>query len=420
MRERRPARSVEHAIKRTFVPGTLFEELGLKYVGPIDGHSIDAIIKELERARQLDGPVLLHVNTVKGKGYTIAEENPVKWHGAKTFDIATGEPKKNPNAKPKPPAYTNFFADALRKAMDEHKDVVAVTAAMPGGTGLTELLEERPDRVFDVGIAEQFAVTFAAGFAASGYRPVAAIYSTFLMRAYDQVFHDVCLQNLPVVFAMDRAGLVGADGPTHHGLYDVAYLRCLPNIVVMAPKDEVELQAMLNKALEIPHPVAMRYPRTNGTGKQYELTADDIQVGKAEVLKDGTHATIFAYGTMVQAAERVIAALAEKGYSVGLVNARFARPIDEDLILDYAVPGAKIITLEEGIISGGYGSALLEVLEAKGVLHEVEVLRIGLPEDVIPHGTRDELFALSGIDDENLVKKVLGLLKRRNGNSPTK
>lgn len=415
------ARTVEHAIKRVFVPGTLFEELGLKYVGPVDGHNIEQLLKELERANQLDGPVLLHINTIKGKGYRIAEENPEKWHGAKTFDIATGEPKTVPGEKPKPPAYTNFFAAALSDAMKKDESIVAVTAAMPGGTGLDQIMDKFNERIFDVGIAEQLAVTFAGGMAAEGYKPVAAIYSTFLMRAYDQVFHDVCLQDLPVVFAMDRAGLVGADGPTHHGLYDISYLRCLPNMVLMAPKDENELNAMLHKALRIPHPVAIRYPRTSGEGVKLTMKPDEIEVGKAELLSQGSDAMIFAYGSMVPAAIRTASAVAEKGFSVGVVNGRFASPIDEELLMEYVRPGARLITMEEGVASGGFGSAIMETLEYKGVSELVDVLRIALPSTIIPHGTRGELLKHTGLDDESLKKKVLGFLKRKsNTATPSK
>lgn len=406
------ARTMEHAIKRVFVPGTLFEELGLKYVGPIDGHDLNKMISELSRIKDLDGPVLFHVNTVKGKGYKLAEENPIKWHGAKTFVIETGEPRTKPGAKPKPAPYTDFFADTLGKLMDEDPRVVAITAAMPGGTGLTRIMERFPDRIFDVGIAEQFAVTFSAGLAASGFRPVAAIYSTFLMRAYDQVFHDVCLQNLPVVFAMDRGGLVGADGPTHHGLYDISYLRCLPNIVVMAPKDEAELRRMMKTALRTPHPTAIRYPRDYAQGVSVNGRITGLKIGKGEVMREGDDAAIFAYGSMVYPAMRLADELAERGFSIAVINARFVKPIDRDLILDYTSPGSRVITMEEGVLPGGFGSAVLEVIEEAGLSDLVQVLRIGLPDTVIPHGSRDELFKLCGIDHDSLRKKILGFLKR--------
>lgn len=406
------ARTVEHAIKRVFVPGTLFEELGLKYVGPIDGHDIGKMISELNRIRDLDGPVLFHVNTVKGKGYKIAEENPEKWHGAKTFHIDTGLPKKKAGAEPKPPAYTEYFAKCLMKMMKDDEKVVAITAAMPGGTGLVKVQEQFPERVFDVGIAEQFAVTFAAGMAASGFKPVAAIYSTFLMRAYDQVFHDVCLQDLPVVFAMDRGGLVGADGPTHHGLYDIAYLRCLPNIIVMAPKDEAELRKMVKTALQTPHPVAIRYPRENAMGVRINGKIGTLKIGKAEVLREGSDATVFAYGSMVYPALEIAENLEARGFSLGVVNGRFVKPIDKDIIREYAVPGTKIITMEEAVLPGGFGSAVLEVIEEAGFDDQVDVLRIGLPDRIIHHGTRAELFKECGIDHEGLKKRILGFLKK--------
>lgn len=404
------ARTVEHAIKRVFIPGTLFEELGLKYVGPIDGHDIERMIDELNRVRELDGPVLFHVNTKKGKGYKIAEANPMQWHGASTFDIATGKPKHRVETDAAK-AYTDYFAACLIKLMEADERIVAVTAAMPGGTGLAKVAEVFPERVFDVGITEQFAVTFAAGMAAEGHRPVCAIYSTFTMRAYDQVFHDVCLQDLPVLLMLDRAGLVGEDGPTHHGLYDIPYLRALPNIIVMAPKDESELRKMMKTAMLQDHPAAIRYPRTPGRGVSINGKIGTIPIGMAEEISRGKDATIFAYGSMVAQALEAVETLAKQGLDIGVVNARFVKPFDHDMVRKHAFPGSRIITMEEGVLPGGFGSAVLESLESSGLLSGVEVMRLGLPDRVITHGARSELLREVGLDQESIVARIATFLK---------
>jgi 1-deoxy-D-xylulose-5-phosphate synthase len=404
------ARTVEHAIKRVFIPGTLFEELGLKYVGPLDGHNIGRLIEAIRKVKDLDGPVFLHVNTIKGKGYKPAEEKPVYWHGSAPFDIATGKPLPS---GPKPPSYTEIFGKTLLTLAGTDKRVVAITAAMTGGTGLSEFAERFPERHFDVGIAEQFAVTFAAGMARSGWRPVVAIYSTFLMRAYDQIFHDVCLQDLPVVFCVDRGGLVGEDGPTHHGAFDLSYLRHLPNIIVMAPKDEAELRKMMRTALTLDHPAAIRYPRERGVGANLKGRIGRVKVGKAEVLRKGSDATIIAVGSMVNPAVKLADELEERDWHIGVINARFIKPLDRELILEAAAPGSRIITLEENSLQGGFGSAVMELLEEAGVGNQVSLLRLGLPDEIIPHGSRAELLHLCGLDNEGLRKKVLGFLKRR-------
>ena len=406
------ARTVEHAIKRVFIPGTLFEELGLKYVGPIDGHDIEKMINELDRVKNLDGPILFHVETKKGKGYKIAEANPAAWHGASTFDIKTGKPKHRVE-KITAKAYTDYFAACLAKLMESDDRIVAITAAMPGGTGLSKVAEVYPDRVFDVGITEQFAVTFAAGMAAEGHKPVCAIYSTFTMRAYDQVFHDVCLQDLPVLLMMDRAGLVGADGPTHHGLYDIPYLRNLPNIILMAPKDESELRKMMKTALLQNHPVAIRYPRTPGLGVSINGKIGTIPIGKAEELFQGKDATIFAYGSMVSEAVKAAETLRTRGLSIGVVNARFVKPLDHNMVRKHAQPGSRIITIEEGVLPGGFGSAVMESLEENNLLSQVEIMRLGLPDRVITHGSRNELLKEVGLDQDSIVAKIETFLEKQ-------
>jgi 1-deoxy-D-xylulose-5-phosphate synthase len=411
------ARTTEHAIKRVFVPGSLFEELGLKYVGPVDGHDIDRIYHELQKVKDLDGPVLFHVNTVKGKGYPIAEANPEKWHGAGKFVIETGADMQTPGAKPQPPAYTDFFADAVVKLMEEDKNIIAITAAMPGGTGLNKAMKKMPDRVFDVGIAEQFAVTFAAGIAASGTRPICALYSTFVKRAFDQVFHDVCLQDLPVVLAMDRAGLVGADGSTHHGIYDISFLRSMPNIILMAPKDEDELRKMLKTALKTDHPTAIRYPRMNAMGVKLNGTISTIKIGQAERLREGNDATLIAYGSMVAEASRLAEMFDGQGVSLGVINARFAKPLDEKMILDVARQGQPIITMEEGVITGGFGSAVLELLGEKSMLAETKILRLALPDRVIHHGSRQDLLKECDLDFDSMAARIREFLDKKSDQS---
>ena len=405
----RAARTVEHAIKRVFIPGTLFEELGLKYVGPVDGHDIVKMVETIEKVRHLDGPVLLHVETVKGRGYKPAEDNPSEWHGSSAFNIATG---RSNSSRRKPPTYTDVFGKTLCRLAESDEKIVAITAAMTGGTGLQEFAHRFPDRHFDVGIAEQFAVTFAAGMARSGYRPVVAIYSTFLMRAFDQVFHDVCLQDLPVVFCIDRGGLVGADGPTHHGAHDLSYLRSLPNIIVASPKDEAELRTLMRTAISSNHPFAIRYPRAHGQGAQSHGRIGRMQIGRGQVLKRGSDATMIALGSMVYPALALAEDLENRHWGVGVVNARYVKPLDRDLILDIAQPGARIVTLEENTLEGGFGSAVMELLEEEGRIGQVSLLRLGLPAEPVPHGSRTELLELCGLDHESLKKKLLGFLKR--------
>ncbi|MFQ5482610.1 MAG: 1-deoxy-D-xylulose-5-phosphate synthase, partial [Nitrospinaceae bacterium] len=328
----RYAHKIDEAIKGIFIPGRLFEDLGLRYVGPVDGHDTELLIDTFEAIKDLRGPTLMHVMTRKGKGYKVAEDRADVWHGAKPFDIKTGVfLKKKSN-----PAYTAIFADALIELGRQDEKIVGITAAMPDGTGISKFQKEFPDRTFDVGMAEQHAVDFAAGLALEGMRPVAAIYSTFLQRAYDQVVHDVCLMNIPVTFCMDRAGIVGEDGATHQGLYDIAYLRTLPNMVIMAPKDENELRNMLKTAVYHPGPAALRYPRDACEGAPIDPEMQTLEIGKGEVLQDGEDVAVVACGHIVPRAKEVVRRLQEEGLSVALINARFIKPLDTDLLVEYA------------------------------------------------------------------------------------
>ncbi len=393
------AEHLEDAMKKALVPGTLFEELGFKYVGPIDGHNLPVLIRTLREAREYDGPILIHARTTKGKGYALAEQDPVYWHGPSPFKVETGEVAK----KSAPPSYTNVFADTLADLARKDERVVAITAAMPDGTGLDRFAKEFPARTFDVGICEQHAVLFAAGMATQGLKPVCAIYSTFLQRAYDQVFHDVCLMDLPVVFALDRGGVVGADGPTHHGAYDLSYLRVFPNMHVAAPKDENELRHLLATALSLGRPVAIRYPRGAGYGVALDPEPRLLPVGKGEVLRVGKDAVVFAVGDPVMPALRAAERLAaEGGASITVVNARWVKPIDTELVAQFVRPGTTVITVEENAVAGGFGSAVAEALDALGI--SAPVKRLGIPDRFVPHATQAEQRADLGIDEEGLLR----------------
>ena len=377
----RYAHKIDEAIKGVFIPGRLFEDLGFRYVGPIDGHDVEALIDSFATVKNLKGPTLMHVITRKGKGYEQAEEKADVWHGAKPFNVSTGEfHKKKAN-----PAYTNIFANALIELAKEDEKVVGITAAMPDGTGISKFGKEFPERTFDVGMAEQHGVAFAGALAIEGFRPVAAIYSTFLQRAYDQVVHDICLMNLDVTFALDRAGIVGEDGATHQGLYDIAFLRTLPNMVVMAPKDENELRHMLKTAVYHKGPAALRYPRGSGLGVPLDEEMKELQIGKGEVIKDGSDITILAYGHTVDGAMMVSNMFEKEGISVAVINARFAKPVDKDLIVQYAKSTRCLITVEEHSLKGGFGSAVLEALQEEKVC-SVPVKCIGLGDIVLEHG----------------------------------
>jgi 1-deoxy-D-xylulose-5-phosphate synthase len=391
--------------KDFFVNSSLFEKFGLRYIGPIDGHNLDELQKNLDFAKQCDVPVLIHVMTTKGKGLEAAMNSPEKFHGVGGFDPVTGEALK---PKPgTPAAFQDIFGSALAKFAKADSRVVGITAAMPSGTGLSKLAAEVPRQFFDVGIAEEHAVLFAAGMATKGLRPVCAIYSTFLQRAYDQVIHDVALQNLPVTFCMDRAGLSPNDGPTHHGLFDIAYLRCIPNVTVMQPKDEDELVDMLHTGIELGTPAFIRYPRGPGNGIAIKDKPARIEVGHAEVLRDGSNIVLWALGPMVRDALAIAERLsADENLSVGVVNARFIRPLDRTLLLSQAALVPLIVTMEDHVLAGGFGSAVLEALQEADCPTAVE--RIGWPDKFIEHGSgSDSLRDAHGLSREEMLRRVL-------------
>ncbi len=382
-------------------PGLWFEEMGLSYIGPIDGHDLPLLMDTLSAIKDRPGPVLLHVRTVKGKGYAPAEKSPVAFHGVPPFDPETGAFRKKSGGNP---AYTKIFAQAMIDIAKEIPELFAITAAMPEGTGLVDFGKLYPDRFVDVGIAEQHAVTLAGGMAAQGARPVVAIYSTFLQRAYDQIVHDICLQNLPVVFAMDRGGLVGEDGPTHHGVFDIAYLRHVPNMTVMAPKDENELRKMLWTALHHPGPIAVRYPRGEALGVPLEAGFETLPIGKAEVISEGRDVVFLAYGAMVGVATAAAELLRREGVEAGVVNMRFAKPLDTELLLQLAPTTGLFVTVEEGTVLGGIGSAILEVLSAADLLGRVRVRQIGVPDHYVEHGAPGILRKSVGLTPEHLAE----------------
>jgi len=396
------AQKLERVAKQLVVPGLLFEELGFRYVGPLNGHSIHQLIQALRLYRDMDGPVLLHLVTTKGKGYRPAEKNPVEWHGAGPFVVKTGEP---PEKKSGPPSYTSVFGATLCELAEDNPQIHTITAAMPEGTGTNRFAKRFPERFYDVGICEQHAVTFAAGMASQGLRPVCAIYSTFLQRAYDQIFHDVCLMDLPVVFALDRAGLVGADGPTHHGVFDLSYLRMLPNMVVMAPKDEAELRHMLATAFSVSHPVAIRYPRGAGFGVAIDDELQILPFGRAERLRSGGDGVIWAVGTLAPAALRAAQQLAVEGYDLTVVNPRFVKPLDREMLLSTIREGSNVLTVEENAVAGGFGVALMEAVVAEGI-EGVRFDLLGIPDSYQPHGAQSVLRRNLGLDVEGIVARA--------------
>ena len=401
------ASAIKDGVRTALVPGAPFEEMGFRYIGPIDGHNLELLTEVFSQVRQMTGPILVHVHTKKGKGYLPAEEAPEKFHGIGKFDAATGECPKKEGA----PSYTSVFSDALIELAKTDEDIVAITAAMPSGTGLKAFGKAYPERFFDVGIAEEHAVTFAAGLAAAGKKPVVALYSTFAQRAYDQILHDVCLQKLPVVFALDRAGLVGQDGPTHHGVFDYSYLRHLPGMTVMAPKNEAELRDMLKTALALGGPVAVRYPRGAAVGVKIPEAMTMLPLGKAEVLRNKGSIALLAIGSMVQAAEKAADLLAEEGIAVRVVNMRFVKPLDTELLLSLArdpeIRG--LVTLEENVLAGGFGSAVLEALSDAGVL--LPVRRFGIGDTFVEQGTREELLELCGLTAPQVAEGVKTFLR---------
>jgi len=402
---RRAVKSFKDAIAAAVLPGALVNELGFKYIGYVDGHNVPMLVRALEEAKNVtDGPVIVHALTTKGKGFPNPEKNYYAYHATGPFDPKTGLPHKS--SKQAPPTYTEVFGRTMCELMDKDKRIVALTAAMPDGTGVDKVLEKFPDRAFDVGIAEQHAMTFCAGMACEGLKPVAAIYSTFLQRAFDQVIHDVCLQNLDVTIAMDRAGIVGADGPTHHGLLDIAYLRGYPNIILMAPKDEGEMRDMLLTAIDHNGPAALRYPRGNGLGVDIGREPEKIEIGKAEILREGDDLAIIAYGSMVYPALEAAEKLAVDKISATVVNARFVKPLDAEMIKGLATRHRTIVTVEESYLAGGFGSAVMELLEANGLLENISVHRMGVADEIVTHGDPKILLARYGLNAEGIYLKA--------------
>lgn len=394
------------AVTTVGTPGTFFESLGFTYLGPIDGHNLAQLEETMEHAKRFDTPVLLHVVTTKGKGYTHAEADAIKFHGVAPFEIETGISKKKSSA----PTYSEVFVQAMAEMARKDPKVVAITAAMLEGTGLVKFQEEFPDRTYDVGMAEQHAATFGAGLAADGFKPVVAIYSTFLQRAYDSIIHDACIQNLPVTYAMDRGGIAGEDGPTHQGVFDLAYLRPIPNLVVAAPADEEELRRMLKTGLEYPGPFAFRFPRANAEGIPVSEEIQPLEIGQAQALRKGTDVALVAIGSMVYPAMAAAEALAAEGISAAVVNARFVKPLDTELLSQVAQDVPHVVTIEEGCLMGGFGSAVLEMLETRDLLHATRVHRMGLPDRFIEHGPRTLLLEKYGLDAAGIAARVRRIL----------
>ncbi len=400
----RAAKRLEESVKSLLIPGMLFEELGLRYIGPIDGNNLEELIKTVDSALRLDGPILIHALTKKGKGYALAEKHPEKFHGTGPFNIETGELKEA--ASSSSVSFTEAFSDAIMSIAKDNPKVAAVTAAMSDGTGLDEFQKTYPDRFFDVGMAEQHAVTFAAGLAKGGLVPVVAIYSTFLQRSYDQIIHDVCLQNLHVVLCLDRAGIVGEDGPTHHGLFDIAYLRHIPNMTIMAPKDQSELKAMLKFAVdECKGPVAIRYPRGKVVSPPILEKTAPISLGKAEVMSKEGELAILAIGSMVWPAAAAAGLLFNEGIKSSLVNMRFIKPLDEELLKALASKTNMFVVIEEGILDGGFGSAVMEFFEREKV-NGISVKRMGFPGKFIEHGKKPELLKNYGLDAQGIANEI--------------
>jgi 1-deoxy-D-xylulose-5-phosphate synthase len=401
------AERLKDSLKYMFVSGMFFEELGFTYLGPVDGHDINDLRSNIQYAKKTKGPVLIHVVTKKGKGYAPAE-NDAKgtWHGLGPYKIESGEVVK----KPGPPSYSGVFAETMKKIARTDEKLVTVTPAMPNGSGLDKFAQEFPERMFDVGIAEQHATTMSAGLAAQGMKPVLAIYSTFLQRGYDQLVHDVCRQNLNVAFAIDRAGLVGADGETHQGVFDISYMRHLPNMKLMAPKDENEFQHMLFTAVQHEDgPVAVRYPRGSGIGVEMDETLQEIPIGQWEVLKKGEDAAILAFGTMVPVAEAAAELLAQKGIYTEVVNARSIKPLDHDKLIELNKKQKPILTMEEHVLQGGFGSAVLEFYHEQGI-HSAVVERMGIEDCYIEHGGVPDLLKEVGLTDESAAARILEML----------
>lgn len=407
------AKKIDEGMKNLFLPGLLFEELGFRYFGPIDGHNIETLLEIFKNISKIQGPIFLHVITKKGKGYKIAESNPAKWHASTPFCIETGEVKKS--ASPK--SYTQVFGETAMEVASKNKNVIAITAAMCNGTGLVSFSKKFPERFFDVGIAEEHGVAFAAGLAKGGIRPLVAIYSTFLQRAHDQILHDVALQNLPVIFCLDRAGLVGEDGPTHHGAFDLAYLRKVPGLTLMAPRDGRELSLMLKYAVgHLSGPIALRYPRGSvaeeSTSMLKDLAPAALVPGKAELLKSGKSVVLLAIGSMVYPAYEAALLLEKDGIEAAVVNARFVKPLDEELILSLVKEATLVMTLEEGCLTGGFGSAVLEFFESRQnhFTNPPKVRTLGIPDRFIEHGKREVLLDSLGLSAPKIREEVLSIL----------
>ncbi|HET7650141.1 MAG TPA: 1-deoxy-D-xylulose-5-phosphate synthase [Gammaproteobacteria bacterium] len=397
------ARRSEEFMKGMVLPGTLFEELGFNYIGPIDGHDVDLLVTTLRNMRALKGPQFLHIVTRKGKGYEPAEKDPIKWHGPSAFNASTGVINEKPSSGP---SYSEIFGEWACDMAEQDSRLVAITPAMREGSGLVEFERRFPDRYFDVAIAEQHAVTLAAGLACEGMKPVVAIYSTFLQRGYDQLIHDVALQNLPVLFAIDRAGLVGPDGPTHSGSFDLTYMRCLPNMVLMAPADENECRQMLYTGMTLNQPAAVRYPRGRGPGIKIETQMQALPIGKAEVRRKGKKVALLAFGVMLEPARATADAL-----DATLVNMRFVKPLDETLLLELAANHDYFVTLEDNAVAGGAGSAVAELFADKGI--EKPLLHLGIPDRFIEHGSREECLKAVGLDAESIQNSVTSWLAAR-------
>jgi 1-deoxy-D-xylulose-5-phosphate synthase len=400
------AKQSEEFLKGLLVPGLLFEELGFRYIGPISGHRFDHLLENLRNVKNLSGPILIHVLTSKGKGYTPAEEDPIKFHGTGPFDITTG---KSLSKRSSALSYTQVFAKTLIRLAREDTRIIAITAGMPNGTGLDMFYRELPHKFYDVGIAEQHAITFAAGMAMEGLRPVTAIYSTFLQRGYDQILHDVCYQKLPVIFVLDRAGVVGEDGATHNGLFDLSYLRAIPNIIIMAPKDENELQHMLNTAFHYNGPVAIRYPRGEGYGVTLDEELKKLEIGKAEVVLSGKDLAIVAVGPSVHFALAAAQMLREENIEAGVINSRFVKPLDAELVCRLAREVGKIITVEENVLAGGFGSAVREVLGESGS-QGVRVKCLGIHDTFVEHGSQAIIRKKYGLDAEGIIQSAREML----------
>jgi len=405
-RARELASRALEGMRGLLVPGVLFEELGFKYFGPLDGHNTELLIEAFERLKHTDGPLLVHVITQKGRGYQPAEEDASRFHGIGSFEKETG----TLTGKPTSISYTGVFGKTLTALAENDERIVAITAAMPAGTGLSDFAGRFPERFFDVGIAEQHAVTFAAGLAAIGMKPVVALYSSFLQRAYDQVIHDVCLQRLPVRFMIDRGGIVGDDGPTHHGVFDLTFLRAVPDLVIMSPKDENELAAMVRTALEYDDgATVVRYPRGAGLGVTMDYEPQSLPIGRGEVLRSGGDLSFIAIGSMVELASRAAEELARDGVDASVINARFVKPLDRELIIKEALRTGRVVTLEENVVSGGFGSAVLELLQSEG--HSRVAVRVmGLPDEFVTHGSRAQLLSDCGLALDDVVASARALV----------